>query len=270
MYYVGIDVSKRHHDAVVIDATGQVVIAPFRFLNTRQGVDTFLARLQTLDGQVSIAMEATGHYWLSLYEALTDQGYPVSVFNPFQIKAYRQIGLRKTKTDAVDSRWIADFLRIGRGHPMVIPSPPVRQMRELARFRFTLIQRQANIRRRALTILDRVFPEFLTLFHRPFSPTSRTLLRRAVTAEAFAAWPLEELAQTLRQASRGHFGLETVTAQATVHWPQDLPGHPGPGIHRRGVHRAGLHRPAATREEATEGVYSLGVRSRDRRASGLG
>ena len=208
MYYVGIDVSKRHHDVTVIDLTGQVVIASFRFLNTRQGVTTLLTRLQTLDGQVRIAMEATGHYWLPLYEALTAQGYSVSVFNPFQVKAYRQIGLRKTKTDAVDSLWIADFLRIGRGHPMVIPSPPVRQMRELARFRFSLLQRQANIRRRALTILDRVFPEYLTLFSRPFSPTSRALLRRAVTAEAFAAWPLEELAQTLHEASRGHFGLE--------------------------------------------------------------
>lgn len=153
-------------------------------------------------------MEATGHYWLPLYEALVAEDYSVSVFNPFQIKAYRQIGLRKTKTDAVDSFWIADFLRIGRAKPMVVPSPAIRQMRELARFRFSLLQRQTNIRRRALTILDRVFPEYRTLFPRPFSPSSRALLRRAVTPETFAAWPLEDLAQTLRQASRGHFGQE--------------------------------------------------------------
>jgi transposase len=208
MYYVGIDVSKHHHDATVMDTTGQVVIAPFRFFNTRQGVITLLTQLQTLDAQVRIAMESTGHYWLPLYEALIAQGYSVSVFNPFQIKAYRQIGLRKTKTDAVDSLWIADFLRIGRGQPMVMPTPPVRQMRELARFRFTLLQRQSNIRRRALTIIDRVFPEYPTLFSRSFSPTSRTLLRQAVTAETFAAWPLEDLTQTIRQASRGHLGLD--------------------------------------------------------------
>ena len=42
MYYVDIDVSKHHHDATVIDATGRVVITPFRFLNTRQGVTIFL------------------------------------------------------------------------------------------------------------------------------------------------------------------------------------------------------------------------------------
>lgn len=208
MYYVGIDVSKQHHDATVVDAAGRTVIAPFRFLNTCQGVTTLLTQLQALDAQVHIAMEATGHYWLPLYEALVAHGYSVAVFNPFQIKAYRQVGLRKTKTDAVDSIWIADFLRIGRTQPMVVPSPPLRQMRELARFRFTLLQRQSDIHRRALTILDRVFPEYPTLFSSPFSPTSQALLRRAVTAEAFAAWPLEDLTQTMRRASRGHFGLE--------------------------------------------------------------
>lgn len=208
MYYVGIDVSKQHHDATVIDDTARTVIAPFRFLNTRQGVANLLTQLQTLDAQVQIALEATGHYWLPLYETLVAHDYPVAVFNPFQIKAYRQVGLRKTKTDAVDSFWIADFLRIGRVQPMAVPPAPVRQMRELARFRFTLLQRQSDIHRRALTILDRVFPEYLTLFPSPFRPTSQALLRRAVTAEAFAVWPLEDLTQTIQHASRGHLGLE--------------------------------------------------------------
>jgi len=208
MYYVGIDVSKQHHDATVIDAAGRTVIAPFRFLNTRQGVTTLLTRLQALDAQMQIALEATGHYWLPLYEALVTHGYPVAVFNPFQIKAYRQVGLRKTKTDAVDSFWIADFLRIGRTPPMIVPSPSTRQMRELARFRFTLLQRQSDIHRRALTILDRVFPEYLTLFSSPFSPTSQALLRQAISPEAFASRSLEDLTQTIRRASRGHLGLE--------------------------------------------------------------
>jgi len=70
--------------------------------------------------------------------------------------------------------------------------------------RFFLLQQQSNLQRRVLTVLDRVFPEYLTLFSRPFSPTSRALLRHAVTAEAFARWSQEELAQLIRQASRGH------------------------------------------------------------------
>jgi len=37
MYYMGVDVSKHHRDATVIDATGQQVMTPFRFPNTRRG-----------------------------------------------------------------------------------------------------------------------------------------------------------------------------------------------------------------------------------------
>lgn len=145
-------------------------------------------------------MEATKHDWLPLYEALVTHGYPVAVFNPFQIKTYRQVGLRKTKTDAVDSFWIADFLRIGRTQPMVVPPPPIRQMRELARFRFTLLQRRSDIHRRALTILDRVFPEYPTLFSSPFSPTSQALPRRAVAAATFADWPKTSHKPSVRPA----------------------------------------------------------------------
>lgn len=206
MYYVGIDVAKQHHDAIGLNAGGDVVLKAFRFANTRQGVDHLVAQLQALDEPVQIAMEATGHYWLPLYDALIAHEYRVSVFNPLQIKAHRQTGLRKTKTDTVDSWWIADFLRTSRFQPMVIPSPVTRQMREVARWRFRLLQRQSDIRRQALTILDRVFPEYATLFTRPFSPSSRALLRHAVTPDAFATWVLDELTQTLRRASRGQFG----------------------------------------------------------------
>lgn len=126
MYNVGIDGSKHHHDVVVIDAEGEVVIHPIRFSNIYRGLTHLLTKLQTLHAPVRIVMEATGHYWLPLYKALTDRELAVSFFNPFQIKAYRQIGLRKTKTDAVDSFWIADFLRTGRSQPIVIPSPATR------------------------------------------------------------------------------------------------------------------------------------------------
>lgn len=203
MYFVGIDVAKDHHDVTVLDATGKVVLSGFRFANSQAGLASLCAQLAPFT-PLQLALEATGHYWLPLYEALVARGYTVAVFNPLQIKAYRQVGLRQTKTDQVDSYWIADFLRIGRCPPPPVPTPQVRQLREVARLRFFLLQQQSNVQRRALTILDRVFPEYLTLFSRPFSHTSRALLRQAVTAEAFARWPLEELTHFIHQASRGH------------------------------------------------------------------
>lgn len=208
MYHIGIDVAKGHHDALGLNDAGQIVLPAFRFSNTRPGADQLIARLETLGGEVRLAMESTGHYWIALYEYLTDHGYQVTVFNPLQIRAYRQVGIRKTKTDRIDSYYIADFLRVRAREAVIVPACSRRQLRHLARFRFGLIDRNSSLRRRAHMVLDQVFPEYPSLFARPFDTTSRALLRQAVTIEEFLAWPVTELAATIRQASRGRLGSE--------------------------------------------------------------
>ena len=56
---------------------------------------------------------ATGHYWISLWEFLDANGYEVVVINPIQTDAFRKVdSLRKTKTDAIDSVLIAEYLRL--------------------------------------------------------------------------------------------------------------------------------------------------------------
>lgn len=212
MYHIGIDVAKHHHDAIGLDDAGRVVLSPFRFPNSRTGAEELITRLDALDGKARLAMESTGHYWIALYEYLGDRGYPVTVFNPLQIQAYRQVGIRKTKTDRVDSYFIADFLRVRSAEAIRVSAPTYRQLRHLARFRFSLIDRLAGLRRRAHTILDQVFPEYPALFARPFHTTSRRLLRQAVTAEEFAAWPLADLTETIRKASRGRLGQDKARA----------------------------------------------------------
>ena len=79
-------------------------------------VNKLLSTIQEKLGDLSnfeIAMEATGHYWLSLYLALTDNGFNVSVYNPYQIKSYRAAyNNRKQKNDVIDSIIIADYLKV--------------------------------------------------------------------------------------------------------------------------------------------------------------
>jgi transposase len=212
MYHIGIDVAKHHHDALGLNDAGRIVLPAFRFSHTRAGVEQLIKRLKALDGEVRLAMESTGHYWIALYEYLVDHGYSVTVFNPLQIKAFRQVGIRKTKTDRIDSYYIADFLRSRVVEAIIVLSPPHRQMRHLARFRFKLIDRKSGLKRRAHMLLDHVFPEYPALFARLFAPTSRALLRRAVTAQEFFAWPLTDLTTTIRRASRGRLGQKKAQA----------------------------------------------------------
>jgi len=206
MYLCGIDVAKRKHMAAILSAEGQVTQAPFNVTNTRAGFEQLHQALASLDGPVTVGVEATGHYWLALYDDLTRQGYPVVVFNPLQIHAFRKSGVRKVKSDRADAVWIAEYLRCG-GHPPTSPTWPLwLQLKELSRFRYHLTDQIGDVKRKLLSVLDRVFPEYETAFSSVFLATSRRGLAEAASAQEIAELNLDELAQLLQSASRGRFG----------------------------------------------------------------
>jgi transposase len=69
--YLGIDVAKRQHKALLLNAAGATVLKPFPVNNDRTGIDTLLQRLAQVNEPLEIGLEATGHYWLALYDPLT-------------------------------------------------------------------------------------------------------------------------------------------------------------------------------------------------------
>jgi len=205
MYFVGIDVGKSTHEALILDQQGDQYGETLSIPNSRAGITSFSERLAGLEAPVKIALESSGQYWLCLYDQLTAHGYDVRVLNPLQINAYRQTGIRKTKTDTLDAFWIADLLRINRARPNQVPTALRMQLRELSRFRFNLVDRIGDLKRKVLAVLDRVFPEYERLFSSVFLKSSQRLLQEAVSAHEFAAFDLSELTEILRTASRGHF-----------------------------------------------------------------
>ena len=115
MLYVGIDVAKRSHTAAAVGEHGCVVVAPFRFDSTAAGFTKLLKRLSengVVPFSAAVGMEATGHYWISLFDFLVRQGFEVSVINPLQTDAFRRVEtVRKTKTDSTDALQIAELMR---------------------------------------------------------------------------------------------------------------------------------------------------------------
>jgi transposase len=212
MIAVGIDVGKRSHEACFLGADGREVCRPLRFANTAGGVRLLLERLTALDGPATIAMEASGHYWLGLQRCLDQQGLPVRVINPLQTQGLRTAGVRKTKTDQRDALVVADLVRIGRARANYVPDDTILQLRELTRFRWTLMDQIGDAKRRILGVLDRVFPEFADHFSDPFGTSARELLARAASAAEFAALDLDELTTLLQRASRKRFGRDKAKA----------------------------------------------------------
>ena len=113
MFYLGIDVAKVNHVASLIGEDGSILVKAIKFTNSNEGLQKLIDSISAYDkSQIYCAMEATGDYWLSLFSALTDKDFNVSVFNPYQIKSFRgAYSNRKQKNDVIDSVIIADFLR---------------------------------------------------------------------------------------------------------------------------------------------------------------
>jgi transposase len=217
MYYCGIDVAKRQHAVAVLDEHGQPVQRAVPIENTRAGFDQVLQALAALDGPVLIGLEATGHYWWALYEELTQQAYPVVVLNALQVHAFRKSSVRKVKSDRTDAVWIAEFLRFTQPAPAQPTTAVFLQLKEMSRFRYHLTDQIGDNKRKLLSILDRVFPEYDTLFSSVFLTSSRQLLARAASAQELATFDLAELTALLKTSSRSRFGrtkAETIQAAA--------------------------------------------------------
>jgi transposase len=73
----------------------KLVICDHTIENTHTGLEFLVEELKRLAGGVIVGLEATGHYWLSLYDVSTRYGYAVVVINPLHIAAYRKSGVRK-------------------------------------------------------------------------------------------------------------------------------------------------------------------------------
>src|SRR5258705_74553 len=88
-------------------------------------------------GVTIIAMESTGTYWKPVFNILEPR-LAVVLVNAHHIK---QVPGRKT--DVKDSEWIADLLRHGLLKASFVPDRDQRELRELTRYRTTLMQERA-------------------------------------------------------------------------------------------------------------------------------
>jgi transposase len=89
-------------------------------------------------GCTHVAMESTGVYWKPVFNIL-ESVCEVLLVNAAHIK---QVPGRKT--DVKDAEWIAELLEVGLLRASFIPPQPIRELREVTRYRKTLIQQRAS------------------------------------------------------------------------------------------------------------------------------
>ena len=82
----------------------------------------------------TVAMEATGVYWLNIFLILQDEGFDVVLANPLQVK-----NMMEEKTDEADAEWLMLLHSYGMVKPSFQPDSVARRIRNLTRHRSTLI-----------------------------------------------------------------------------------------------------------------------------------
>ena len=186
--------AKRFHEAAVIDEKGKVVVKRIKFQNSHSGYCKLMDAVRKLNEPVEFAMEATGHYWFSLYAHLRQDNQTVRVINPLP--------------DAIDAFIIAEVVRIGRYSNTEILPEDIHALRELCRQRFYVIDMASDIKRKIIALLDQIFPEYEKLFSDTFGVTSMELLANYQTPEQMLNVDSTTLAELLQKASRGRFGID--------------------------------------------------------------
>lgn len=99
-------------------------------------------------GCKQVAMESTGVYWKPVYNIL--EGHlEVVVVNAQHLK-----GVPGRKTDVLDAEWLAECFQLGLLRASFIPPAPVREVRDLTRYRTTLSRERARTASRLQKVLE--------------------------------------------------------------------------------------------------------------------
>jgi transposase len=136
----GLDVHKKSVVAcVLVSESDGLIKRQVRTFSTMTADLLALADWLSSLNVATVALESTGVYWRPVYNVLEDDQRTLLLVNPQHMRA-----VPGKKTDVKDAEWLADLLRHGLLQASFIPPAPIRVVRELTRYRKTLVQSRAD------------------------------------------------------------------------------------------------------------------------------
>jgi transposase len=128
-------------------------------------------------GVTHVGMESTGVYWVPVFRAL-EGSFKLIIGNAQHIK-----NVPGRKTDQKDSHWLAHLVRCGMIQPSFVPPPAIRELRELTRYRRSLMNDQVRIRNRVQKLLETASIKLASVASDVFGLSGRAMLRALVAGE---------------------------------------------------------------------------------------
>jgi transposase len=145
------------------------------------------------NGCTHVGMEATGIYWKPVYAVIEDD-FEVVVGNAHHIK-----NVPGRKTDVKDSEWIADLLRHGLIAKSFVPPKPIRELRDLLRYRRKLVESRSAERNRLQKLLETANIKLASVASDVFGVSGMAMLKALVRGDATPAEMAQLAKKRLRQ-----------------------------------------------------------------------
>ncbi len=136
------------------------------------------------------AMESTASYWKPLYNILESSDLRAIIVNARHMKA-----VPGRKTDVKDAEWIADLLQHGLLQPSYIPDKDQRELRELVRYRKSLVGERTRELNRLQKMLEGANIKLSGTVQDINGKSARNILEYILTGKSFDAAKYDEMYQ---------------------------------------------------------------------------
>ena len=157
-------------------------------------------------GVTVVGMESTGVYWKPVYYLLEDR------FDTQLLNAQHLHNVPGRKTDVADAAWICQLIEHGLVRPSFVPPKPIRQLRDLTRYRKAVIEERARETQRLHKVLEDAGVKLSSVASKVLTVSGRQMLDALVAGQRDPA-VLAEMAKgrmrpkipMLREALAGRF-----------------------------------------------------------------
>ena len=157
-------------------------------------------------GVTHVALESTGVYWKPVYYMLED-AFTLLLINMQQLKR-----VPGRKTDVKDSEWLAQLLECGLLRSSFVPPPPIRELRDLTRYRVQQVRDRAQEVNRLCKVLEDSGLKLTSVLTDVMGVSGRAMLAAMVEGTTdpailadLARGRLRKKLPELRRALQGHF-----------------------------------------------------------------
>jgi transposase len=155
----------------------------------------------------AIAMESTGVYWRPVWNVLEGHGFELLLANPQQVKA-----LHGRKSDKRDAERIAQFLQDRRLDPSFVPPPEIRRLRELLRYRVSLLEQRNQVHNKIRDLFEIANLKLSSVASDLLGVSGQNIIRALIAGETSPdrlSWkvrgPLRKKEKQVRQSMVGCF-----------------------------------------------------------------